>query len=79
MNILNSYVITSGKEKVWTMIGPEFDNDAEKTVIMMNVLHGQKILALDLGATFLHKHHVHQPCEVDPKKSKSEMVSGLGQ
>jgi hypothetical protein len=47
-NVLNAYITAPVTEKVWTVLGPEFGNDAGKTAIIMHALYGLK----SAGAAF---------------------------
>ncbi len=49
--ILNTYINTPVKEKVWTILGPEFGNDAGNGAIIVRPLYGLK----SAGAAF-HAH-----------------------
>ncbi len=48
-NVLNAYITTPVKEKVWTMLGPEFCQDAGKSAIIVCALYGLK----SAGAAFV--------------------------
>ena len=37
---MNAYVHASVTEKVWTTLGPEFNQDARKTAVIVRVLYG---------------------------------------
>jgi hypothetical protein len=41
-DILNAYITAPVKEKVWTMLGPEFGQDAGKSAIISRALYGLK-------------------------------------
>ena len=41
-NVLNASVTTPNREKMWTVLGPEFGDDADKSVIIFRVLYGLK-------------------------------------
>ena len=47
-NILNVYVQAPATEKVWTTLGPEFGNNASKTVVIVRAFYGQNLT----GASF---------------------------
>jgi hypothetical protein len=34
-NVLNAYITTPIKEKVWTVLGPEFGHDASKSAVIV--------------------------------------------
>ncbi len=46
--VLNAYITTPVKEKVWTILGPEFGHDAGRSAIIVRALHGLK----SAGAAF---------------------------
>jgi hypothetical protein len=41
-DILNTYITAPVKEKVWTILGPEFGHDAGRSAIMVRALYGLK-------------------------------------
>jgi hypothetical protein len=41
-NVLNAYITAPVTKKVWTVLGPEFGNDAGKTAIIVHALYGLK-------------------------------------
>ena len=45
---LNAYITAPVKEKVWTILGPEFGPDADKNAIIVRTLYGLK----SAGAAF---------------------------
>jgi hypothetical protein len=47
-DVLNAYITAPVTEKVWTVLGPEFGNDAGKTAIIVRALYGLK----SAGAAF---------------------------
>jgi hypothetical protein len=47
-DVLNAYIIAPVKEKVWTILGPEFGHDAGKSAIIVCALYGLK----SAGAAF---------------------------
>jgi hypothetical protein len=47
-NVLNAYITTPVKEKVWTIIGLEFGHDSGKSAIIVHALYGLK----SAGAAF---------------------------
>jgi hypothetical protein len=47
-DVLNAYITAPVKEKVWTMLGPEFGQDAGKSAIIVRALYGLK----SAGAAF---------------------------
>ncbi len=47
-DILNAYITAPVKEKVWTILGPEFGNDSGKSAIIVRALYGLK----SAGAAF---------------------------
>ena len=44
----DAYVMAPDREKIWTVLGQELGDDASKSVIIVQVLYGQKIA----GASF---------------------------
>ncbi len=50
-DILNAYITAPITEKVWTVLGPEFGQDAGRSAIFMRALYGLK----SVGAAF-HAH-----------------------
>ena len=67
-NILNAYVQSPVREKVWTTLGPELGEEARKTAVIVTALHGLK----SAGAAF--RSHLakcmeslgYEPCKADP-------------
>jgi hypothetical protein len=47
-NVLNAYITTPVKEKVWTVLGPELGLDSGKSAIIVCALYGLK----SVGAAF---------------------------
>jgi len=47
-NVLNTYITALHKEKVWTVLGPEFGPDAVLSAIIVRALYGLK----SAGAAF---------------------------
>ncbi len=47
-NVLNAYIIAPVKEKMWTILGPEFGLDSGKSAIIVRALYGLK----SAGAAF---------------------------
>jgi hypothetical protein len=47
-NVLNAYITTPVKEKVWTILGPEFGHDSGNSAVMVHALYGLK----SAGAAF---------------------------
>ncbi len=47
-NVLNAYITAPVKEKVWTVLGPEFGRDAGRSAIIVRDLYGLK----SAGAAF---------------------------
>ena len=47
-DVLNAYITAPVKERVWTILGPEFGSDAGKTAIIVRALYGLK----SAGAAF---------------------------
>ncbi len=47
-DVLNAYITTPVKEKVWTILGPEFGHDAGRSAVIVRTLYGLK----SAGAAF---------------------------
>ncbi len=47
-DVFNAYITAPVTEKVWTVLGPKFGNDAGKTDIIVHALYGLK----SAGAAF---------------------------
>ncbi len=47
-NVLNVYITAPVKEKVWTILGPEFEHDSGKSAVIVHALYGLK----SAGAAF---------------------------
>ena len=41
-DVMNAYITAPTKEKIWTIIGPEFGADAGKKAIIVRALYGLK-------------------------------------
>ncbi len=41
-NVLNAYITAPVKEKVWTILGPEFGLDSGKSAVIVRALYGLK-------------------------------------
>ena len=39
-DVLNAHVMAPTRKKIWTVLGPEFGDDAGKSAITVRVLHG---------------------------------------
>jgi hypothetical protein len=39
-NVLNAYITAPVKEKVWTILGPEFGHDSGKSAVIVCALYG---------------------------------------
>jgi hypothetical protein len=67
-DVLNAYITTPVKEKVWTILGPEFGNDSGKSTIIVRALYGLK----SAGAAFcahlasFMRQMGYTSCKVDP-------------
>jgi hypothetical protein len=67
-DVLNAYITAPVKEKVWTVLGPEFGHDLGKSAIIVHALYGFK----SAGAAFLAHlaSFMHQmgytSCKADP-------------
>jgi hypothetical protein len=42
-DVLNAHITAPAKEKVWTVLGPEFGHDAGKSAIIVRALYGLKV------------------------------------
>ena len=67
-DIENAYLTAPTQEKVWTILGPEFEADAKKPAIIVRAVYG---LAGSGSAFRLHladcmKHLGYKPCKADP-------------
>jgi hypothetical protein len=47
-DVLNTYITAPVKEKVWTILGPEFGHDSGRSAIIVRALYGLK----SAGAAF---------------------------
>ncbi len=47
-DVLNAYITAPVKEKVWTILGPEFGHDSGRSAIIVRALYGLK----SAGAAF---------------------------
>ncbi len=47
-DVLNAYITAPCKEKVWTILGPEFGSEAGQSAIIVRALYGLK----SAGAAF---------------------------
>jgi hypothetical protein len=47
-DVLNAYITAPVKEKVWTILGPEFGHDTGRSAIIVHALYGLK----SAGAAF---------------------------
>lgn len=67
-DVLNAYITAPVKEKVWTILGPEFGNDSGKSAIIVRALYGLK----SAGAAFrahlasFMRHMGYTSCKADP-------------
>ncbi len=67
-DVLNAYITAPVKEKVWTVLGPEFGPDAGKNAIIVRALYGLK----SAGAAFrahlasFMRQMAYTSCKVDP-------------
>ena len=43
-DLLNPYVMSPNRENIWTVLAPEFGDDAEASAIIVRALHILKIL-----------------------------------
>jgi hypothetical protein len=41
-DVLNAYITTPVKEKVWTILGPKFGHDSGKSAVIVRALYGLK-------------------------------------
>jgi hypothetical protein len=67
-DVLNAYITAPVKEKVWTVLGPEFGQDAGKSAIIVRALYGLK----SAGAAFrahlasFMRQMGYKSCKADP-------------
>ena len=67
-DIMNAYVTAPAKEKIWTILGPEFGDDQGKKAAIFCALYGLK----SAGASFWHhladcmRHLGYTPCLANP-------------
>jgi hypothetical protein len=47
-DVLNAFITAPVKEKVWTILGPEFGHDSGKSAVIVRALYGFK----SVGAAF---------------------------
>jgi hypothetical protein len=67
-DVLNAYITAPVTEKVWTVLGPEFGNDAGKTAIIVRALYGLKSAGAALRAhlaSFMRQMG-YTSCKADP-------------
>ncbi len=66
-NVLNTYITAPVKEKVWTILGPEFGHDSGKCAIKVRALYGLK----SAGAAF-RAHLASFMCQMGYKSCKAD-------
>jgi hypothetical protein len=67
-DVLNVYITAPVKEKVWTILGPEFGNDSGKSAIIVRALYGLKSTGAALRAhlaSFMRQMG-YTSCKADP-------------
>jgi hypothetical protein len=67
-DVLNAYITAPVKEKVWTILGPEFGNDAGKGPVIVRALYGLKSAGAAFCthlASFMHQMG-YTSCKADP-------------
>jgi hypothetical protein len=67
-DVLNAYITAPVKEKVWTILGPEFGNDTGKGAIIVRALYGLKNVGAAFCAhlaSFMHQTG-YTSCKADP-------------
>jgi hypothetical protein len=67
-NILNAYITAPLKDKVWTVLGSEFGNDAGRRAIIVQALCGLKCAGAAFqahSASFMHQMG-YTSCKADP-------------
>ena len=67
-NVLNAYITAPVTEKVWTILGPEFGPNANKTALIVRALYGLKIAGAALRAhlaSFMQQMG-YTSCKADP-------------
>jgi hypothetical protein len=67
-DVLNAYITAPVKEKVWTILGPEFVQDAGKIEIIVFVLYGLKSAGAAFQAHLASIMHQlgYTSCKADP-------------
>ncbi len=65
--IMNAYITSPVKEKVWTILGPEFGNDSGKSAIIVHALYRLK----SAGAVF-HAHLASFMCQLGYTSCKAD-------
>ncbi len=67
-DVLNAYITAPVKEKVWTILGPEFGHDTGKSAIIVHALYGLKSAGEAFQAhlaSFMHQ-MAYTSCKADP-------------
>ncbi len=67
-NVLNAYITAPVKEKVWTILGPEFGHDSGKSAVIVRALYGLKSAGAAFQAhlaSFMHQMG-YTSCKADP-------------
>ncbi len=67
-DVLNAYITTSVKEKVWTILGPGFAHDSGRSAIIVHALYGLKSAGAVIRAhlvSFMHQMG-YTSCKADP-------------
>ncbi len=67
-DILSAYITAPVKEKVWTILGPEFGNNSGKSAIIVHALYGLKSAGASFQthrASFMHQMG-YTSCKADP-------------
>ncbi len=67
-DVLNAYITVPVKEKVWTILGPKFGNDAGKSAIIVHALYGLKSAGAAFCAHLASCMHImgYTSCKADP-------------
>jgi len=67
-DVLNAYITAPVKEKVWTILGPEFGLDSGKSAVIVRALYGLKSAGAAFRAhlaSFMHQMG-YTSCKADP-------------
>ena len=67
-DVLNAYITAPITEKVWTVLGPKFGQDARKSAVIVRALYGLKSVgaAFCVHLTSCMQDMGHVSCKADP-------------